>query len=320
MRNLLIVIILTLAYSCTEQYDLTVKPVEPRLVVEGTVTNEDGPNYVRLTQSSSEFNIDFYTKWRRNANDSTSFYSSDMAIPIQDAKVFITDKNTLLTDTLVPCSIGEWLIMFVDTINNRVYKEFRIPRQSISYGYYETTKLKGVRGHTYALTVKWQDQEYHAESYMPPVPAIDSVHFNYTVGEIGKNDFNIPLIYFKEPQNERNYYLFNTNSVGGAWAYSVLSDEYLKDYVNGLDVCKGVSPDYWRTAYPQGISGFSIQMHSLTREAYNYYKALLEQFRTDGGGYSPSPASPPTNLDNGALGFFRASAVSRVDFKSDTSQ
>lgn len=318
MRNLLIVIILTLAYSCTEQYDLTVKPVEPRLVVEGTVTNEDGPNYVRLTLSSSEFNIDFYTRLR-HTGDSTTYYRSDMAIPIQDAKVFITDKNTLLTDTLVPCSIGEWLIMFIDTINNRVYKEFRIPRQSISYGYYETTKLKGVPGHTYALTVKWQDQEYHAESYMPPVPAIDSVHFNYTVGEIGKEDFNIPLIYFKEPQSERNYYLFNTNSVGGAWAYSVLSDEYLKDYVNGLDVCKGVSPDYWRTAYPQGISGFSIQMHSLTREAYNYYKALLEQFRTDGGGYSPSPASPPTNMDNGALGFFRASSVSRVDFKQEVS-
>jgi len=315
MRNLFIVFILSIvAYSCTEQYDLKVMSDDPRLVVEGTVTNQDGPNYVRLTKSSFDFNIDYYI---RPIFDSTSFYSSDRAIPIQDAKIYITDNNTSFTDTLVPCSAGKWIIHFVDTINNRVYKEFRIPNQSISFGYYETTKLKGIPGHTYSLTVKWQDQEYHAESYMPPVPAIDSVHFNYTVGEIGKYDFNIPLIYFKEPQNERNYYLFNTAGGGNAWAYSILSDEYLKDYVNGLDVCKGVSPDYWRTAYPQSISGYYIEMHSLTKEAYEYYKALLQQFKTDGGGYSPSPASPPTNLDNGALGFFRASAVSRVDFKED---
>ena len=55
---------------------------------------------------------------------------------------------------------------------------------------------------------------------------------------------------------------------------------------------------------------------TLTKEAYEYNRALIQQFRTDGGGYSPSPASPPTNLDNGALGFFRTSAVNRVDFKA----
>lgn len=89
-----------------------------------------------------------------------------------------------------------------------------------------------------------------------------------------------------------------------------------------MDVCKGVAPDYWMTAYPNVFDGklhddYFIEMHSLTKEAYEYYKALIQQFRTDGGGYSPSPASPPTNLDNGALGFFRASAVNRVDFKRD---
>ena len=320
MRYLLVVLILiVVAYSCTEQYDLKVKSEEPRLVVEGTVTNLDGPNYVRLTQSSSDFNIDFMI---RPINDSTSFYSSDRAIPIQDAKVYITDNNTLFTDSLVPCSAGKWIIHFVDTINNRVYKEFRIPTKSISFGYYETTELKGVVGHTYSLTVKWQNKEFHAESYMPPVPAIDSVHFNFTKGEIGKNDYNIPLIYFKEPQNERNYYLFITSSNSSVWPYSILSDEYLKSYVNGLDVCKGVSPDYWRTAYPDLSDGklswdYSIEMHSLTKEAYDYYNALIQQFKSDGGAYSPSPASPPTNLDNGALGFFRASAVNRVVFKRD---
>jgi hypothetical protein len=321
MRNLFIVFILFfVAYSCTEQYDLKVKSDEPKLVVEGTITNQDGPYYVRLIKSSTDFNID---KSIRLANDTTSIFDhNDRAIPIKDAEIYITDNNISYTETLVPCSAGKWIIQFTDTINNIVYREFRIPYKSIVWGYYETTKLKGIPGHTYTLTIKWQDQEYHAKSYMPPVPPLDSVQFNFTKGEIGKSDYNIPLIYFKEPQNQRNYYLFITSGGGPVWPYSILSDEYLNDYVNGLDVCKGVSPDYWRTAYPWVIDGnlffdYYIEMHSLTKEGYEYYKALLQQFKTDGGGYSPSPASPPTNLDNGALGFFRASAVNRVDFKEE---
>ena len=64
------------------------------------------------------------------------------------------------------------------------------------------------------------------------------------------------------------------------------------------------------------MNDYFIEMHSLTKEGYDYYKVLIQMFKTDGGGYSPSPASPPTNMDNGALGFFRASAVNRVDFKA----
>ena len=113
----------------------------------------------------------------------------------------------------------------------------------------------------------------------------------------------------------KNYYLFITPEDNYGWAYSILNDEYLKSYVNGLDVCKGESPDYWLTNYPYDyMDSYYIEMHSLTKEGYDYYRALIQQFRTDGGGYSPSPASPPTNLDNGALGFFRASAYNRVDF------
>ena len=87
--------------------------------------------------------------------------------------------------------------------------------------------------------------------------------------------------------------------------------------MDGLDVCKGISPEYWMTAYPDAYTGYYfIEMHSLTKQGYDYYKALLQQFRTDGGVYSPTPATPPGNIDNGALGFFKTSAVNRVEFKN----
>lgn len=300
MRNRFIAfIIIITAFSCTKDYDLQLKSDQSRLVVESTITNQKGPYMLYLTKSLVQMSF--------NANESRANTEY-----VNDADIYITDINQSVTDTLVKYWSKKRFML--DNANN----PFIDPSDSIYYyGQYQTTKLKGIPGHTYSLTIKWQNQEYHAESYMPPVPPLDSVQFKFTEGAVGKSDYNIPLIYFKEPQNERNYYLFKTQAVYG-WPYSILSDEYLKNYVNGLDVCKGVTPDYWVTNYPYDfIDSYFIEMHSITKEGYDYYKALIQQYKTDGGGYSPSPASPPTNLDNGALGFFRASAVNRVDFKKD---
>jgi len=307
MRNIIIILIsLFLTNSCIEDYELKLKSDQTRLVVEGMITNQNGPYFIYLTKSRLQVSYDPYVDKDVNANYARW---ADGVEPIYDAKVYITDKNTSITETLV----GSWTF----------FRGKSYASDSIGYlGKYQTKNLKGIPGHSYTLKISWQNKEYHAESYMPPVPPLDSVQFNFTKGAIGKEDYNIPLLFFKEPQNERNYYLFITPGNSRVWPYSILSDEYLNTYVNGLDVCKGVAPDYWMNAYPYVSDGklmfdYFIEMHSITKEAYDYNKALIQQFRTDGGGYSPSPASPPTNLDNGALGFFRASAVNRVDFKRD---
>lgn len=309
MRNTLILLILVLISSCIDDYNLKLKSNDPKLVVQGVITNKVGPYLILLTKSRLNLTFHPYEDYNKNSN-----LTMDGGVePIQDAEVYLTDIEESITDTLVkawlPNNVKKWQIA--------VNYQLGDPN-----GYYMTQKSKGVPGHTYSLQIKWQNEEYHAKSYMPLVPPLDSVQFNFTKGAIGKEDYNIPLLFFKEPQNELNYYLFITPGNSRVWPYSILSDEYLKDYVNGLDVCKGIAPDYWMNAYPYVYDGkldsdYFIEMHSLTKEAYEYYKALIQQFRTDGGGYSPSPASPPTNLDNGALGFFRASAVSRVEFKQD---
>ena len=307
MRNTIIAfIILTISYSCIDDYDLKIKSPERRLVVEGKITNQDGPYFINLSKSRLQFSFDPFSL---NVDTNNLIRWIDGVEMINDAEVYITDRNENVTDTL----IKSWTL-FPNSGNPRDLNLYN--------GLYQTKKIKGIPGHTYSLKVKWQNQEYHGESFMPPVPPLDSVQFNFNKGAEGKPDFKIPLLYFKEPKIEQNYYLFITFGLNRAWPYSILSDEYLKDYVNGLDVCKGISPDYWMTAYPRtnadgSMDDYFIEMHSLTQDAYDYYKSLLNQFRTDGGGYSPSPASPPTNLDNGALGFFRASSVNRVDFKRE---
>ena len=310
-KSTLIVALILLIMSCTEEYDLQLDSIKPKLVVEANITNQKGPYLVRLTKSRSQLTNDPY-----NIPDSDTTWqkTKDFAEAIQDAEIYIEDNTEAIVDTLIKCPGGNW-IYYDDTINNRHWSYFAVADTSILLGYYETTKLKGIAGHTYTLTIKWQGTEYHAVSYMPPLTKLDSVQFNFTKGDVGKEDYNIPLLYFKEPQDERNYYLFITPGKNSVWPYSVLSDEFLKSYVNGLDVCKGISPDYWITDYPDAnLSYYFIEMHSLTKEGYDYYKALLQQFSTDGGAYSPTPSTPPGNIDHGALGFFKTSAVNRVEF------
>lgn len=306
MRNIFILLFFcATTISCVDNYDIKIKSDQSRLVVNGAITNQKEPYMIFLTKSLAQMSF----------NSQESYANTEY---INDADIYITDLNESVTDTLVKYWSKK---RFMPVNAQELYIH---PSDSIYYyGQYQTTKLKGIPGHTYSLTIKWQNKEYHAKSYMPPVSPIDSVQFKLEQFENSKFDHNIPLIYFKEPQNERNYYLFITPGNSRVWPYSILSDEYLQEYVNGLDVCKGVAPDYWMNAYPyvsddgKLFDDYFIEMYSITKEAYEYYKALIQQFKTDGGGYSPSPASPPTNLDNGALGFFRASAVNRVDFKAD---
>jgi hypothetical protein len=310
-RSALASVLILLIIGCKEEYDLHLDSIKPKLVVEANITNQNGPYLIRLTKSRSQLTFNPYNL---PDGDTVWNYNNDFAEAVMDAEIYIEDNTEAIVDTLVKCPAGNW-IHIDDTIHNYHNSYFEVADPSILLGYYKTTKLKGIAGHTYTMTIKWQGKEYHSTSYLPPVTNIDSVHFNLTIGDVGKEDYNIPLLYFKEPQNERNYYLFITLGHNFVWPYSVLSDEFLGPYVNGLDVCRGISPEYWMTAYPDvNTDYYFIEMHSLTKEGYEYYKALLQQFVADGGAYSPTPATPPGNIDNGALGFFKASSVNRVEF------
>src|SRR4030042_6721650 len=102
MRYLSILGIFTgvfISYSCTEKYDLDIKDNTPRLVVEGLITDQPGPYYVRLTKSSSEFTFTLY---------SDSLYYQDSKGDTVNAFVLITDNTSGFTDTLIHSPDGFW--------------------------------------------------------------------------------------------------------------------------------------------------------------------------------------------------------------------
>jgi hypothetical protein len=323
MRKVIVLsILLVLFTSCVDEYDLNLDESDSKLVVEGLITNQKGPYYIRLTESHSGKFIE------------PTHSPIDSAKGIMNALIIISD-NINQIDTLLPINVNpdeyEYDYRFgyykylhdnngnvIDTLWLTDPIEFRHDR-----GYYKTKHLVGIPGRTYFLKVVSGGKEYEASEYMPSVPVIDSLGYSKKVSEKDGQEYYVPLLYFAEPQAIVNYYLIQLKdeilsrryAEDFNWEFSILSDEFLQPYVNGLNVSLGENPRGFE--YPIYMEGDSIYvaLSSLTKNAYEFYKAILQQFKNDGGAYQLAPSSPPTNISNGGLGYFQASSISEKRVK-----
>lgn len=291
-----------LSQSCTEKYDLHLDGEEPRLVVEAVITDEPGPYFVRLTKSRTSFYSEPY------------YSGDDREEPVKNALIIISD-NIGNIDTLIP--VNE------DDSTGYPYDK----------GYYKTTNIQGVAGRTYYLYIKSEEKEYNSKSYMPAVTSIDSIAWVFKKGEVGKFDGYTTVIYFKDPPDEKNYYIIYGGyhyfiaylGYGDYWPFILLNDKFFKSDINGIDLSNipstsgriiynsnifdyGIPEKEFLINYPDSMT--TVVLASLTKEAFEFHNNLAQQFKNDGGAYSPAPSSPPTNISGGALGFFRASSIS----------
>jgi uncharacterized protein DUF4249 len=319
-KVILLSLLLVSCLSCVDEYDLNLDEVDSRLVVEGLITNQPGPYYIRLTESHTGKFVEL------------NHSPVDSAKAIMNALIIISD-NVNQIDTLVPIDIdlaeyewdyrwGFYKIVYdnsgniLDTLYLSDPDEFRHDR-----GFYKTQHLVGTPGRTYSITIISEGKEYHASDYMHPVPDIDSLGYMKKIMEKDGQEYYIPLLYFSEPQNTDNYYLIQLqNNIlsrifaeSSLWQFSAISDEYLQSYVNGLNISLGANPR--GIEYPRYTEGeiIYVALSSLSKNAYEFYKAILQQFKDDGGAYQFSPASPPSNISNGGLGYFRASSISEKE-------
>lgn len=183
--------------------------------------------------------------------------------------------------------------------------------------YVPQTPFTGEIGRTYKLRVETDGEVYEAQDQLLAVTAIDSL--KYKVDEDEKEDpefkgryFNV-LLFTKEPQDETNFYFFKffrNDSLKYESDTDIYysDDEFLSENINGVE-----SPMYFSAG-----DHCRVEMYSISRRGYVYYNDLFNLLNNDGGGmFGSVPASPRTNLSNGALGFFQVSAldVSEVDIE-----
>ena len=262
-----IAILITVLWSCDEPVRLDVTQGESRVVIEGQVTDREGQQYVKVSQSNA-------------------FYDSGKSPRITDAIVLVKDDDG-----------NEFPFIH----NPRNYTD--------SAGFYlPETAFNGEVGKTYFLTVTIGDQIYEAQDKLFRVTTIDSLA--YRIDEDEREDpedegkYYEVLIYANEPQDTEDYYLFKffrNDSLKLDFDTDIYfsDDETLGENIDGVS-----SPIYFAPG-----DRARCEIFSLSRTAFVFYSDLQSLLNNDGGLFSQPPANSRTNLTNGALGFFQASAL-----------
>lgn len=175
--------------------------------------------------------------------------------------------------------------------------------------YFDNTNFVGQPGRTYRLSVQVEGEIYEAADKMSAVTNIDSLA--YRINEDEKDDpkdtgkFYEILAFMKEPQETDDYYLFKFYRNDSITYYLENSDiYYASDEGIGENIDGIPSPVFFAIG-----DKAKFEVYSLSRNAYLFYNDLSTLINSDGGMISPPPANPRSNLSNGALGLFRASAV-----------
>lgn len=182
-----------------------------------------------------------------------------------------------------------------------------------SVGYYvPEVPFLGEVGRTYKLTVVADGQTYEAQDHLYRVTQIERLEPRLDEDE--ENDPEDPgrfyeVLYFvNEPQETRDYYLFKCYR-NDSLEYATETDVYFADdELVGENIDGAPMPIYFAAN-----DKARAEVYSLSREAFIYYRDLQKVLNNDGGLFTAPPADPRTNLSNGALGFFQASAITTAE-------
>lgn len=239
--------------GCKKVLNLDLENKSGTIVIEGNVTHQPGPYYVRVTRS-------------------VPFTAMNQYPAISNAVAMISD-NKGQKDTL----------------------------QYVSDGRYKTNRLVTIPGNTYRLQMMSDGLSYVAESTMPETVelnglVLDSFKFGATTS------YSL-LPVFTDPLSLGDRYLFIL-SVNGAKerTFQTFSDNFNNGKVNQRPL---IIPANGDKDVKIGDT-IHVEMQSIDQNIYTYYTALDEISNSGGPGGSVTPANPPGNISNGALGYFSA--------------
>lgn len=273
MKNLtyiLLIVTSCLFISCDKVIDFDLNDQEnSRLVVEGNITDQTKIHTVKLTRTSS--------------------YYEDQAAP-KETGAIVTIFDGTSTHIL--------------TENNS------------SPGVYETSPTyKGVIGKTYTLNITTANNDnYTASSTLTSVAPIDSVHIDLQKGFKSEEpeDYVLAIKHFgPEPATIGNNYMWfvtlnNINITETVSDIMFVTDEFVNgNYISGFNIHEIIVEE----VPVVDTLRFNVEIHSISREYHDFLLAIVLETEYNGGLFSGPPANIPSNISNGALGFFRASAV-----------
>ena len=142
---------------------------------------------------------------------------------------------------------------------------------------------------------------YTAQSTMPQPVKLDSLkQGSFSFG--GEATYNVRPV-FTDPLPLGNRYLFLLSVNGNVQkTLETFSDNVNNGMVNQRNLFVPTIND----ENAKVGDTIHVEMQSITPDMYTYYNALIQISGDEGSGGGITPANPPSNISNGALGYFSA--------------
>lgn len=179
--------------------------------------------------------------------------------------------------------------------------------------YITDSNVQGETGKTYTLAIKLSDgREYTASDQLRPCVDIDSIRQSPNANSFLNGYGYDVLFYGREPEPAGDYYLYllsinNTLYTDTITEVSFVSDEFVNgNYIRDFPVYRIREAE----VMPVPVE-VTLEMHSITRQYYDFLSALMIETVWRGSPWDGPPANVPGNISNGASGFFRASEIKR---------
>lgn len=176
--------------------------------------------------------------------------------------------------------------------------------------YFTDDNVHGEAWKTYTLNIQWNGETYTATSLLRPITPIDSVQVRISDFQDDSDtltDYGLFLYALEPPTKDDSYYwkaylLENPNDlVHTHW--EIATD----DFVNGNEIGGALT-----LTFPASIGErYVYEQYSITDDAFNFLLAVQTETIYKGGLFDTPPANIPSNVNNGALGYFMTSSVVR---------
>lgn len=260
MKNIVLIILsLFLIICCEKEIDLDLEDQSGKIVIEGNITDQAGPYFVKITKS-------------------VSFTQDNQYPAVEDAKVILSDD------------LGKTEML-----------------KYAGNGFYQAFNFQGQSGRTYTLKIVAEGKEYIAQSKMPEAVDFEGLEQDSFL-VAGETSYTL-LPIFTDPPALGNRYLFSY----------VVNDHSKKNFLEFSDNVNNGLPNQRPLLLPNDDEDGStkvkvgdtvkVEMHCIDEKVYTFYSALLQLSGGGGPGGGITPTNPPSNISNGALGYFSAHTV-----------